>query len=82
MAEARLKELGITLPEAPSRGGVYLPSVLSGRYLYISGCGPLELGRLKSANGKTGEGMIRGMVGRDLSLDEAKLAARQVRLTP
>ena len=37
----RMKELGIRLPEAPAKGGVYAPAKEFGKGLvYISGCGP------------------------------------------
>ena len=37
----KLKELGLTLPEAPAKGGVYTPCKLTeDGYAYISGCGP------------------------------------------
>ena len=34
-----LKQLGITLPEPPPKGGLYTPCVISGNMAYISGCG-------------------------------------------
>lgn len=40
-AEARLKELGIVLPEVPAPIGNFLPGVLHGATLYLSGQGPL-----------------------------------------
>lgn len=37
----RLHELGITLPKAPARGGLYTPArVFAGTLCYVSGCGP------------------------------------------
>ena len=37
-----MKELNITLPKAPERGGLYTPAKRFGKNLvYISGCGPV-----------------------------------------
>ena len=41
-AEARLEELGITLPPPPPPGGVYKPLVVYGNLAYLSGHGPLQ----------------------------------------
>lgn len=52
---AKLKELNITLPEAPPKGGVYLPAKEFGSGLvYISGCGP-NSGTGNPAAGKLGQ---------------------------
>ncbi len=69
-AEKNLIELGLTLPPAPPRGGVYKPVLIDGKHCYVSGHGPY-LG-----NGKS----ITGKVGKDLNEDEAKKAAQQVGL--
>ena len=37
MVEERLKELGLTLPPAPSPGGKYLPYRISGNILFLAG---------------------------------------------
>ncbi len=42
MIEEKLKELGITLPEAPVPAGNYIPAVKSGNLLFISGQIPLQ----------------------------------------
>lgn len=39
-AEARLVELGITLPADSPPAGLYAPAVTSGELVYLSGCGP------------------------------------------
>ncbi len=65
----RLKELGITLPAAPAKGGVYTPAREFGevgKLVYVSGCGPQENG-VSHYNGK---------IGKDLSLEEGQKAAR------
>jgi hypothetical protein len=38
-AEARIKELGITLPPPPKPAGTYVPGVRVGNLLYLSGHG-------------------------------------------
>ena len=50
--------------------GVYRPCLRDGKYLYISGHGPMQ------ADGT----LITGRVGSDLDIEEAKLAARQTGL--
>ena len=64
-AEAKLKEMGIELPEIPTAGGNYLHGVISGNHLYLSG--------------KVDRSVI-GKVGADVTLDEAYQAARQIGL--
>jgi enamine deaminase RidA (YjgF/YER057c/UK114 family) len=70
-AEASFSQLGLTLPPAPSPMGVYKPFLIDGKYLYLSGHGPV-------LNDKS---LIKGRVGKDIAMEEAKLAARQVGLT-
>ena len=65
--ESRINELNLQLPEAPAPGGLYKPVVVVDRYLYVSGQAPL----LPDGS------LITGTVGRDLTLDEGKNAARQ-----
>ncbi|EJL57000.1 MULTISPECIES: RidA family protein [unclassified Rhizobium] len=43
---ARLKEMGISLPEAAAPAANYVPYVISGNLLYISGQLPLESGKI------------------------------------
>ncbi|KWV41576.1 hypothetical protein AS026_22655 [Rhizobium altiplani] len=43
---ARLKEMGISLPEAAAPAANYVPYVISGNLLYISGQLPLEGGEI------------------------------------
>ena len=62
---AKLKEMNITLPAPPPKGGVYTPVLEFGdKLLYCSGCGP-----------DIGEGTITGKLGRDLTLEEGQKAA-------
>jgi len=68
--EAQITALGLTLPPAPPRGGVYKPVVIVGNVAYVSGHGPY----------RGPDDYICGRVGADMSLDEGKAAARQVGL--
>jgi enamine deaminase RidA (YjgF/YER057c/UK114 family) len=66
-AEARIKELGLTLPD-PKPVGNYVPGVVVGHLLFLSGQGPM----------RGGVPLVRGKVGRDLSVDDAYKVAREV----
>ena len=68
--ERKLQELHLTLPPAPKAMGVYKPLVIVGSIAYLSGHGPLK------EDGK----LIMGVVGKDLTLEEGKQAARQTAL--
>jgi enamine deaminase RidA (YjgF/YER057c/UK114 family) len=68
--EEKLKALGLELPPPPSAGGIYHPVVITGNHLYVSGQVPFR---------NNGE-LIKGKVGRDLTLEEGQFAARQVGL--
>src|ERR1700685_466653 len=67
-AEQNLKALGIKLPPVPPLGGIYKPCLVDGKYLYVSGHGPYQ------EDGSS----IRGKLGKDLDMEEGKIAARQV----
>ncbi len=69
--EARLTELGITLPPTPPPGGVYTPVVVVDRIAYVSGQVPW------GPDGK----MIVGRVGSDLTEEQGAAAARDVALS-
>ena len=69
--EARLAELGITLPAAPAAGGVYTPVVVVDRMAYVSGQVPV------GADGK----LLSGRVGSEITEEEGAAAARVVALT-
>ena len=69
-AEARLKELGITLPSVPAPVANYLPYRVAGNLLFLAGQGP------RTADGK----FLSGKVGAEVSVDEAYKRARQVGL--
>ncbi|HEY4206901.1 MAG TPA: RidA family protein [Puia sp.] len=69
-AEKNFTALGLELPPAPTPMGVYKPCLIDGKYLYVSGHGPLK----KDAT------LIVGRVGADIDIEQGKLAARQVGL--
>lgn len=64
--EARLKELNITLPNPPAPVASYVPYVVSGNLVYISGQVTLTPEGLKYV----------GTVGSDLTVEDGKAAAR------
>jgi enamine deaminase RidA (YjgF/YER057c/UK114 family) len=64
--EARLVQLGITLPAPPAPIGTYVPYVVSGNLLFLSGQGP-----------RTHDGQwLCGRVGERISVQEAYQHAR------
>lgn len=67
---ARLSELGLTLPAAPAPAANYVPYVLSGGTLYISG--------QVSADAS---GRITGRLGEDLSTEQGAAAAQACALS-
>ena len=69
--EKAFADTGLLLPPAPQPLGVYKPFLIDGKYLYVSGHGPVQ----------DDKSLIIGRVGTDLDIEEAKLAARQVGLT-
>jgi enamine deaminase RidA (YjgF/YER057c/UK114 family) len=62
----RLKELGYELPRVPSPAGSYVPATSAGSLLFTAGQLPFEDGQLR----------YTGKVGKDVSVEEAKEAAR------
>jgi len=70
-AEARIKELGLALPQPGKPLGNYVPGVRVGNLLFLSGHGPARV---------EGVPTVRGKVGRDLSVEEGYKAARDVGL--
>lgn len=71
--EERLRELGLELPPVPPAVGLYAPARISGNLLYLSGSGgaAAEPGW---AAGMPGDGL--GRLGRELSIEQGKAAAR------
>jgi enamine deaminase RidA (YjgF/YER057c/UK114 family) len=69
-ADQRFENLGVTLPPAPKPLGVYKPFLQVGSLVYVSGHGTVK------ADGT----LIIGRVGKDFTMEEGKIAARQVGL--
>ena len=64
--DARLKELDIVLPTPPAPVASYVPYVISGKQVFISGQITLAADGLKYV----------GIVGKDISLEDGQAAAR------
>jgi enamine deaminase RidA (YjgF/YER057c/UK114 family) len=64
--ESRLAELGITLPTPPAPVASYVPYVISGKQVFISGQVTLAADGLKYV----------GTVGKEITLEDGKAAAR------
>ncbi len=64
--EARLAELGVTLPDAPAPAANYVPFVATGSTLYVSG-----------QISQNAEGLIKGRLGADMTVEEGAEAARR-----
>ena len=62
----KLKELNISLPKAPDPVGAYVAFKKVDKLLFISGQLPIDI------NGK----MIKGKIGKDLTLDEGQKASK------
>lgn len=69
-AEQRFLALGLNLPPAPTPLGVYKPCLVVGNFLYVSGHGTV----------KDDKSLIIGRIGKDMDMEEGKLAAQQVGL--
>lgn len=63
--EARLEEMGITLPEPMAAVANYAPFVISGDQLFVSG--QVSVGE---------DGLVKGRLGENMSLEEGQAAAR------
>ena len=70
MIARRLQELGIGLPPPFPPAGNYLACVIDDGLVYVGGHGPIA-----------GDLMMRGKVGRDLTLEEGRRAARMTCLS-
>ncbi|MEJ1241578.1 RidA family protein [Chryseolinea sp. T2] len=68
--DERFASLNLTLPPAPTPLGVYKPFLIVGNFAYVSGHGTV----------KEDKSLIIGRIGKDLDIEEGKLAARQVGL--
>ena len=68
--EARLAQLGLDVPTAPTPAANYIPWVRTGNLVYIAGQVPMKDGAYRWV----------GKVGAEWSMDEGKQAAREVAL--
>ena len=68
--EKRVQELHLTLPPAPKPVAVYKTAVKNGNLLFVSGHGPL----------KADKTMITGRLGKDMTVEQGKEAAKQTGL--
>jgi enamine deaminase RidA (YjgF/YER057c/UK114 family) len=65
----QMKTLGIQLPPAPAKGGVYAPAKRFGKGLvYVSGCGP--------AINAPGSELVKGKLGKDFDLPQGQQYAK------
>lgn len=65
MIEEKIKELGLSLPEAPKPLAAYIPAIVTGKLVMTAGQVPLISGEMK----------YKGKVGVDVSIDDSKKAA-------
>lgn len=68
--DARLSDLGLSLPDAPAPAANYVPFVVSGTQVYISG-----------QISQTATGLTKGRLGADLSIEQGADAARSCALS-
>ena len=66
MISEKLKQLNITLPNAPNPVGAYVAYKKIGNLLFISGQLPID----------TNGAMIKGKIGKDLSLEDGQKASK------
>lgn len=69
-SDQRFEQLNLRLPPAPAPVGVYKPLLVVGNFVYVSGHGTV----------KDDNTLIIGRIGDDMTMEEGKLAARQVGL--
>lgn len=64
--EKRLAELGVSLPDAPAPAANYVPFVVTGNQLFISG-----------QVSQNEDGLIKGRLGEDLAVEQGAEAAKR-----
>ena len=64
--EQRLREIGVTIPNAPSPAANYLPFTRTGNLVFVSGQVPFVDGKLE----------VTGTVGKNASVEEAQDQAK------
>ena len=68
--QEQLKKLSLSLPDAPAPAANYLPYVISNNLLFVSG----QISSDKN-------GLIKGVVGKNMSIEEGYLAAQNCGLS-
>jgi enamine deaminase RidA (YjgF/YER057c/UK114 family) len=68
--DKRIEELHLTLPPAPKAVAVYKTAIQVGNLLYVSGHGPY----------KADKTLITGRLGKDMTIEQGKEAAKQTGL--
>jgi enamine deaminase RidA (YjgF/YER057c/UK114 family) len=68
MIEERIVELGLEIPSAPKAAGSYVPVIVDGENVYVSGQVPLQSGTLPD--------IFKGKVSSIVSVERAQDAAR------
>lgn len=68
--EARIKELGLTIPEPAKAVGRFVPAVQIGNLVFVSG----QIAMV------SGQAVIKGKLGREISIEQGQEAARQALL--
>lgn len=66
MVEEKLREMGISVPEAPVPLAAYIPALVDGNLVYTAGQLPLSAGQLQ----------YKGKLGREFDDEEGKKAAQ------
>lgn len=61
-----LSKLAVTLPSPPAPAGLYVPVVITGNLVFVSGQIPMESGQVK----------FKGKVGKEVSVETGQQAAR------
>lgn len=70
MIKEKLESLQINLPQAPRSAGMYVPVMITGNLVFLSG-------QLPIAQGVDSSGVrFKGKVGKDISIEDGRLAAR------
>ena len=68
MIEERIAELGLELPSPPKPAGAYVPVVVEGNLVYVSGQVPFQSGTVPE--------LFKGKVTSEVSIETAQAAAR------
>ena len=67
---AKMKEIGVSLPKAPAKGGVYAQAKKFGKgYIYLSGCVPTIEGRT-----------LTGKLGAEVTIEQGQESAKNAML--